>query len=182
MKRQFKDLTGKRFGNIEVLSKIGTKGHNNLWKCICHLCKKQKEIISPLLRKTTKSCGCVKTKQNKESPHWKGFGDISKENYNKIVNNAKRRKINFNISIEELWNLFLKQNKCCSLTGKELKFGRYRRNEITASLDRIDSSKGYTIDNVQWVHKDVNMMKYTFSTEYLLELCNNIINYKKETI
>lgn len=70
MKRKINDLTGKFFGDIEVLSKIGTKGHNNLWRCLCHACNKEKELISPLLRTTTKSCGCKKIRQNKDSPNW----------------------------------------------------------------------------------------------------------------
>jgi len=41
----------------------------------------------------------------------------------------------------------------------------------TASLDRIDSTKNYTIDNIQWVHKDVNKMKMDFSQEYFIEMC-----------
>jgi len=37
--------------------------------------------------------------------------------------------------------------------------------DTTASLDRINSSKGYTLDNVQWVHKTVNIMKQGLSDE-----------------
>ena len=29
----------------------------------------------------------------------------------------------------------------------------------TASLDRIDSTKGYVRGNIQWVHKDINWFK-----------------------
>ena len=41
----------------------------------------------------------------------------------------------------------------------EIKFKKRHNDSKTASLDRIDSSKGYTEDNIQWVHKDVNQMK-----------------------
>lgn len=41
----------------------------------------------------------------------------------------------------------------------------------TASLDRIDSGKGYEVGNVQWLHKDVNMMKRHYSTDYFKHLC-----------
>jgi len=50
-----------------------------------------------------------------------------------------------------------------------------------ASLDRIDSSIGYVNDNVQWVHKDINMMKRIYTQEYFIYLCklvsenNNIV-------
>jgi hypothetical protein len=36
---------------------------------------------------------------------------------------------------------------------------RKKANPFKASLDRIDSSRGYTEDNVQWVCWSVNQMK-----------------------
>jgi hypothetical protein len=44
----------------------------------------------------------------------------------------------------------------------------------TASIDRIDSSKGYILGNIQWVHKDVNFMKRTYSQEYFVKMCKLI--------
>ena len=44
----------------------------------------------------------------------------------------------------------------------------------TASLDRIDSSKGYVPGNIQWVHKDVNWMKGSFTQEYFVNICKKI--------
>ena len=46
---------------------------------------------------------------------------------------------------------------------------------MTASIDRIDSNKGYIEDNVVWVHKDINIMKNKFSKEYFLMLCKKIV-------
>lgn len=48
------------------------------------------------------------------------------------------------------------------------------RGETTASLDRIDSNRGYTQDNVQWVHKDVNKMKMDLNQQIFVELCRAI--------
>ena len=45
-----------------------------------------------------------------------------------------------------------------------------------ASLDRIDSKKGYTEDNVQWVHKYVQRMKNAFSEKRFLEVVKIIHN------
>ena len=113
------------------------------------------------------------------NPAFKGFGDIRKVHFNKIKRCAKRRNIFFNneVSIELLWNLFLKQNKLCALSGVELFFGRVHfTSETNASLDRIDSNKGYEIDNIQWVHKDINKLKDSFEQEYLFYLCTKITN------
>jgi hypothetical protein len=47
---------------------------------------------------------------------------------------------------------------------------------VTASLDRIDSSKGYIIGNVQWAHKMVNRMKNDMPQEEFIEFCRDIIS------
>jgi hypothetical protein len=40
-----------------------------------------------------------------------------------------------------------------------------------ASLDRIDSSKGYAKDNIQWVHTMVNMSKNRYNQQKFVEMC-----------
>ena len=42
-------------------------------------------------------------------------------------------------------------------------------NNDSISLDRIDSSKGYEENNVQWVHKDINLMKNKYDNKYFIE-------------
>ena len=112
--------------------------------------------------------------------NWKGFGEISGDFWCAIQKSAKARDLSFEISIEDAWNIFLKQNRKCALSGLELTLSRSRTRKKyktvhTASLDRIDSSKGYTIDNVQWVHKRVNLMKGNMSTENFIEWCNLVV-------
>ena len=48
------------------------------------------------------------------------------------------------------------------------------KNEQTASLDRIDNSKGYIVGNVQWVHKQVNFMKGTMEQKEFIKFCKLI--------
>lgn len=51
------------------------------------------------------------------------------------------------------------------------------KTDGAASLDRIDSKKDYTIDNVQWVHKDLNYMKQDFTEEEFINYCKLVVNY-----
>lgn len=56
-----KDITGKRFGNLVVLKKIGRKHHANYWQCKCD-CGKYIECNQyNLERGTSTSCGCLKS-------------------------------------------------------------------------------------------------------------------------
>ena len=75
--------------------------------------------------------------------------------------------------------IFLKQKRKCALTGENIYFRNRVSGEQTASIDRINSNEGYSIENIQWVHKDVNLMKQNLSEDKLFEICKQIVEYKK---
>ena len=97
----------------------------------------------------------------------------------KIRSGAKSRGIECNITLDDIWSQYLKQNKKCRFTGAELNFPSnskemYNTQYFNASVDRIDSSKGYDIDNIQIVLKDVNKMKWDMTDEDFINICKNI--------
>lgn len=110
-------------------------------------------------------------------PQWKGHGDISETYWSNLKNGANQRGIEFEIAIEDVWQLYLRQEKKCALTGREIKFESARVK--SASLDRIDASKGYELSNVQWLHKDVNYAKQSLSNEEFIELCQEVVKHQK---
>ncbi len=126
-------------------------------------------------------CDCVRRKNN--STHWTGIGDLPGSYIHRIKATAKRKGIKLSINKKYIWDIFIKQNGKCALTGLDIKFGGRNDkitgtyDETTASLDRIDSSKGYIEGNVQWVHKDINIMKNDFSVDKFKELCKMIVSY-----
>jgi len=117
---------------------------------------------------------------------WQGYGEISKTYFNQIRSHRNRRGRNlpFSISIEDIWTLFLKQNRRCAISNLEIHFapigdvGR-RSSKQTASLDRIDSSVGYVLTNVQWVHKDIQKMKMDFAEDRFYILCQHVCKYQE---
>lgn len=101
----------------------------------------------------------------------------------KIIGGIKSRCVNgrvieFNITLDDIWNQFVKQNKKCAISGVEITFPKtnkdYREYKWTASVDRIDSKLGYTPDNIQIVHKKINVIKFDMSTEELFTWCKII--------
>lgn len=98
-----------------------------------------------------------------------------------IINGAKyrarKKNISFELNLDILKNLWEKQEGKCSITGLSMTTtilkGKLKTN---LSIDRIDSNKGYTIDNVQLVCVAVNIMKNTFTLDELKYFCNLIIN------
>jgi hypothetical protein len=185
------DLTGMRFGYLEVIKMAQTEksGDANEWRaiCYCYNCGNKNFDVHPqsLLRNRTKSCGCSKDQYIKMSGEnsklYKGCGEISGKLWWTIKNRANRRNYNINISIEYVWNLYLKQNGKCALSGMPIHFANANKKnlDITASLDRIDSNQGYVEDNVQWVHKNVNIMKNIFNQQYFIHLCKEIAKNNK---
>lgn len=97
----------------------------------------------------------------------------------KFEKKADERKLIFNINIENSWNLFLKQDRKCALSGIELNFKNVNGKEYaTASLDRIDSKIGYIENNIQWIHKDLNIIKWDFTEQELLNWIEKIYLYR----
>lgn len=169
-----KDICGKRFGKLVVIENLGTKSNKHrLWLCKCDCGNTKNVYHTHLVRGLTKTCGCGY--RGSDNFLWKGCGEISGGRWDTIKRKRRHSESRlFEISIKEAWNLFLEQERKCALSGIELEFGKTNKDKFTASLDRIDSSKGYTLDNVQWVHKDINRMKNVFSQEYFIETCKAI--------
>lgn len=76
---------------------------------------------------------------------------------------------------------YTKQNGKCALSDLEIRFPSFgeKATSQTASLDRINSDLGYIKNNIQWVHKDINKMKWELSQDRFLELCKLIANKDK---
>lgn len=109
------------------------------------------------------------------------------------LRNAKKRFKEFNLTLEDLKQVWEQQNGICPYTGLKLylptwnKKGSYEQLWCRASLDRIDSSKGYVVGNVQFVSTPINFMKSTMSdleTKQYLKLISSYTSHfcEDETI
>jgi hypothetical protein len=102
-----------------------------------------------------------------------------------ILRSVRQRYFEHNLTSEYLKQIWDNQDHKCVYTHIELIIPNYsNRSKIDiknrASLDRIDSSKGYIEGNVQFVSTPINYMKNTMSDEktkeFLLELSKNILS------
>lgn len=169
------DISGKKFGKLTVVEFSHTNIHgHNVWKCLCDCGRETTAQVRFLNNGKKVSCGCKRKQLGNNHPTWQGVGDFGLAQFNRIKNSAKTRKIQFSLTIEYLWNLYQKQNKKCALSGEEITLSSSNKTWGTASLDRIDSMKGYVEGNVQWVHKDVNFMKSNLTQTRFFELISKI--------
>lgn len=105
---------------------------------------------------------------------------VSGKFFSSVKYEAERRNIDFDLTIDYLDGLIRGQNHRCYYSN--LPIDAKTRNSITASLDRVDSSKGYTTDNVHFVYKDVNFMKWTLQESRFLDLVDRIYENKHSKV
>ena len=97
----------------------------------------------------------------------------------KVKTNAKKRNIRFDLTREYMDKLYISQKGRCAYTKQRIYFEGKKGQGGTASLDRIDSQKGYVEGNVQWVHKDINAMKWKLTQRDFVNNCKLVAKKTK---
>ena len=179
-----KDLTNLQFDKLTA-KYIHSKDRNRhiRWHCVCE-CGNTHDVLSThLVSGMITHCGCC---HHRGSNHkqWTGVGEISGNLWDSIKRGASgysRAKLEFTITIEYVWELFVQQGRVCVLSGLPIWFPHTETygQSRTASLDRIDSSQGYIPGNVQWVHKDINKMKNSYDQEHFILMCEAVARHTK---
>lgn len=106
------------------------------------------------------------------------FDGYIKRIFADLRHNAKKRKIHVGITCQDIIELWNKQNGLCALTGEKMTHLAYTsrdqrsKNLYNASVDRIDSQKGYTLDNIHLILSAVNTIKWDMSLEDFYKFCN----------
>jgi hypothetical protein len=144
---------------------------------------KNEKTYDAALKKGT-MCPSCRTSQNNKSekrntkkennPAWKGYNEVPGKVLSRLKNGAIQRNIDFDLTIEEISDQYESQDRLCAFTGVPLKFG------VDASVDRIDSQQGYEVNNIQIVHKDLNMMKKDMPNEVFIAWCKLVAQHGKE--
>lgn len=178
--RERKDITGLRFGRLIVIEHIEGK----LWKSLCDCGNIKISNRDRLCQGQLKSCGCI-VKENaiiryklQAIKNRKEFGYASsKKTYSTRKRGAKTRGIYFDITFEQFLKISSQNCYYCNIEPKqcckyENTFGDYYYN----GMDRVDSSKGYTIDNVVTCCWNCNKAKSSLSQMDFLNLVENIYN------
>lgn len=155
-------LIGQKFGWLEVVGIEKIKKENKI-VCRCTKCNESIVKKSLVYLKKSKDIKCINCHYNINNNN----EYIVPQHYiNSIIRGAKSRNIEYNVSREHLDDVIKRQNFKCVYTGLDISFtdsSHKNRSNKSASLDRIDSEKGYIEGNIQWVHKDINIMKWDLS-------------------
>jgi len=152
------DLTGKRYGNLTVISLAEKTDKNNReWNCLCDC---GKEIITGghyLNRGSVKSCGCLKLKTKN------GFLSGSNRKYGNYKSGAKRRSLSFDLTQEVFEIITLSNCYYCNKEPYHISLNKSSKGKyVSNGIDRIDSSIGYTEDNCVPCCEMCNRMKMAY--------------------
>ena len=185
------NLIGRRFGKLVVISwnsSIPYRSSNGAveytkarWNCVCD-CGKNVIVMGSNLKSTTKGCAeCTRSGTNAKPDT--AFEDL----WHRYRASAISRGHVWELSKEQFRELTLSP---CYYTGRvpsqigksaatvrRLKTGKdplpggiYTYNGV----DRVDNTKGYTVENCVPCSKEANAMKMSFGNDELIALCKEI--------
>lgn len=96
------------------------------------------------------------------------------------ISDAKQRKGKVEVTPDEAYEVFLKQDRKCALTGVLLSLEK--DHPLCLSLDQIEPGKGYTVDNIQWLAWCVNRAKGDLSLDQFYEMCEVVVKQKEQRL
>lgn len=145
---------------------------------LCPECGKLK--ISTKRKNATRSrkrhCVSCSNRKPENSGHLGWYKQVVSVSFiNGYIKSAKERHIKWDVDGDYLADLLISQDFKCALSGESISAYSARCN--SASLDRIDSSKGYEVGNVQWLYRTINMMKQSYSQDEFIRMCKAVSTY-----
>lgn len=176
------DLEGKKFHELLVLKRTEDRyykcGQKHVtWECLCS-CGNIVKITSHSLRRgLTKSCGCLGNYCNKPDQYtpFRRLLVTAKRDRGRQSRKSLAARSPVTITLEDMKKQWEKQKGICPYTGWKLilkeNSKRGRTTPTQASLDRVDSSRGYVKGNIQFVSLMANYAKNCFDDDFLIYFC-----------
>lgn len=173
--QQLIDITGTKFGKLTVIGLSGKRIKNrDLWICKCD-CGNEVETYSRyLLRGTKHSCGCIKATSNAMTTM-----SIVRKVYNSYRSSAKQRKLNFELELDYFYELLQKNCHYCN-TQKSRRWVINNCELTYNGIDRLDNTKGYTIENSVTCCTKCNMSKGMDTKEEYIARCKAIADFHSQ--
>jgi hypothetical protein len=189
MKR--KDCIGKTFNHLTILEVFP----NDKVKCQCTCGTLKLFNWRDIRRGRTKGCGCRRNTPELRALAKERAIDLQKKGILKRGYVGKDAKCPFkyilrtlnkpnrkpcNLKIEHLKKIWEESGGVCSYTKIKLilPIGSANPNPAIsykmASIDRIDSSKGYELGNIQYVSRNINYAKGILTHQQMLDFMNLI--------
>jgi hypothetical protein len=169
------DLTGKRFGRLVVRCHDHYvnegNGGRNYWLCDCDCGGKKITLSTNLKKGLTKTCGCGRMLDL----------EIGESGFKELYGSYRRRNeqvygVPFNISKEEFKTLTSSNCHYCGRPPQHFMQSNSERSKYSYNgLDRVDSDKSYSPENVVPCCGWCNRMKDKHSIEEFKEQIQRLV-------
>lgn len=175
---KFHDLTGQKFGRLEVIKYLGIdNGKHSLWLCQCDCGKQTKVNTCHLKSGHTKSCGCLhKQSVGGEKCNFYKHGKTKTRQHNLWAGIIDRC---YNPKNQDYYNYGGRGIAVCKeWLDKEKGFINFYNWAMTngykddLTIDRINNNKDYSPDNCRWA---------TWIEQAKNRRCNHLVTYEGET-
>ncbi len=174
------NLTGMRFGKLEVVCEYGRNSKRQLsWLCLCDCGNSVVRVASSLESGRTTSCGC-----NKYAPEVKALRRLSmrrpgatmRKSFGESSRSAIVRGLDFSLTPEEFSRLT--QSSCFYCGDSPAQVKRTIFEEIVLNgIDRVDNNLGYSKENTVSCCKPCNFMKREMSWSDFTKRCARITSH-----
>ena len=178
---------GKKYGKLLILKYVEdkkTKHSNSYYLCKCD-CGNEKIIeLRSMKSGRVKSCGCIQKERirkiGKESKL--PFGESPFNSlYIRYVKSAENRHLSFLLTKDQFKNIVIKNCYYCNCSPEIYTRNRYYKDTdyfIHNGIDRINSEKGYEMDNCVPCCSFCNYSKSDYEEKYFLDKIVKIYNHK----
>lgn len=182
----FIDLTGQRFGHLQVISRAPNASHGQVrWHCVCDCGEKTISWTNSLRGGRAKSCGCegrkhavaAITKHGETNTKLHHIWETMRKRCRGLDAHHKKYYKDRGITVCDAWNDYVTFRDWALNNG-------YKEG---LEIDRIDNDKGYFPENCRWVTRERNirnrsntvMVTYKGETKSLVDFAEEYgVNYK----
>lgn len=150
--------------------------NEHYWKVVCTGCNTpHTRRAGQLVNKRSSGCQSCNSFEREKYSFWEGIDGVSSQYLGKL----KYRKKPIEITLQDLVDQWKSQKGICPYSGVSLTLVEKDTGwtQSSASIDRIDSSKGYIKGNIQWVHKKINTMKSDMIESDFIAWCRQVAYY-----
>jgi hypothetical protein len=160
---RIKALAGQRFGRLVARSRVIKNGKSH-WVCRCD-CGNVVRVALINLGRNTRSCGCIRREVCRARERRKNHPThgVVLTYYKR---NARLAGHEWALTADQFWKLI--QDRCHYCGAPPRQHRIIGRNLTHNGIDRIDSTKGYTTDNVVSCCTTCNRAKLTMTAPEFL--------------
>ena len=175
------DMIGKRFRRLTVIKRMpNAKNGEAKWLCKCE-CGKETIVPGGALRNGhTKSCGCLQRDLMSGINKKRSFA-LGIANMRKVMKNykwqAKKRKLKWDLTEKQFKEVTQQNCYYCRVKPKQIENRPFLNGAyVYNGIDRLDNTKGYTVDNIVSCCKQCNFAKRKYTLQEFKDWIKQVYN------